>query len=51
MLDWLGENKAAAELMNAVEEVTERGIKTKDLGGQNTTEQVTQAIVDEIRSL
>ncbi|GAA6004508.1 hypothetical protein JCM10207_000758 [Rhodosporidiobolus poonsookiae] len=50
MLDWLGEHKAATQLMEAVERVCEKGIKTGDLGGTAKTVEVTAAVVQEILS-
>jgi tartrate dehydrogenase/decarboxylase / D-malate dehydrogenase len=44
MLEHLGENDAAARLMGAIEQVTRAGMFTPDLGGKNTTEQVTGAV-------
>ncbi|KAK2777668.1 hypothetical protein FQN53_002116 [Emmonsiellopsis sp. PD_33] len=48
MLSWLGEKKAAAELLECVESVCERGIVTQDLGGKSTTIEVTNAVCEEI---
>jgi tartrate dehydrogenase/decarboxylase/D-malate dehydrogenase len=45
MLEHLGEPKAAARLMRAIERVTaDRTLHTPDLGGNATTRQVTQAV-------
>jgi tartrate dehydrogenase/decarboxylase/D-malate dehydrogenase len=45
LLEHLGENAAAKELMNAVEHVTaEKTLHTRDLGGTATTDQVTKAV-------
>ena len=44
MLEHLGEAKAAARLMKAVEKVTASGLHTPDLGGKATTAQVTLAV-------
>lgn len=45
MLEHLGENDAARRLMSAIEAVTsDPTLHTQDLGGQATTEQVTQAV-------
>ncbi len=44
MLEHLGEAKAAARLMKAVESVTASGVLTPDLGGKATTRQVTDAV-------
>ena len=46
MLEHLGEADAARRLMRAVEAVTARGeVRTPDLGGTATTEQVTAAVI------
>lgn len=50
MLSWLGEDSAAAILIDCVERVCKRGVLTADLGGKSNTAQVTQAVCDEIRS-
>jgi tartrate dehydrogenase/decarboxylase/D-malate dehydrogenase len=44
MLEHLGELKAAARLMRAIEKVTEQGVFTPDLGGKATTKDVTEAV-------
>ena len=44
MLEHLGEAKAAARLMGAVEAVTGSGVLTPDLGGKATTREVTDAV-------
>jgi tartrate dehydrogenase/decarboxylase/D-malate dehydrogenase len=44
MLEHLGEPKAAARLMKAVESVTEEGVLTPDLGGVHDTRAVTNAV-------
>lgn len=50
MLDHLGEAAAAARLMRAVERVTRAGeVLPRDLGGDATTRQVTDAVIDAIR--
>lgn len=51
MLAWLGEEKAAQQLMDCVERVSESGVVTGDLGGTATTKQVTAAMVEEIGRL
>ncbi|WWC86576.1 tartrate dehydrogenase [Kwoniella dendrophila CBS 6074] len=51
MLDWLGENEASRLLMKAIEQTCADGIKTKDLGGNANTQQVTDAVIDRIRAL
>ena len=50
MLSWLGEEAAAQRLLECVERVCEKGIKTTDLGGSANTAQVTAAVCDEIRA-
>ena len=44
MLEHLGEPRAAARLMKAIETVTASGLHTPDLGGKATTIDVTQAV-------
>lgn len=48
MLNWLGEEAAAQKMMDAVEAVTERGVMTKDLGGNAGTQEVTNAVCAEL---
>jgi tartrate dehydrogenase/decarboxylase/D-malate dehydrogenase len=48
MLEHLGEARAAARLMKAVESVTGGGVLTPDLGGKATTAQVTEAVKREL---
>lgn len=50
MLEHLGEAKAAARLMEAVEKVTADGVLTPDIGGTATTQQVTDAVCEAIRA-
>ena len=50
MLEHLGEAKAAARLMEAVEKVTAEGVITPDIGGTATTQQVTDAVCEAIRA-
>ena len=51
MLDHLGETQAAARLLDAVERVTaDPTLHTPDLGGTATTRDVTDAMLDAIRS-
>ena len=45
MLDHLGEAKASARLMKAVEKVTASGVLTPDLGGTAKTKDVTRAVI------
>jgi tartrate dehydrogenase len=51
MVRWVGEEKAADGLMKAIENVTARGIKTRDLGGNEDTKGVTEAVCKEIEGL
>jgi len=44
MMAWLGEQEASHRLMQAVEAVCVKGIKTKDLGGTASTKEVTEAV-------
>jgi tartrate dehydrogenase/decarboxylase/D-malate dehydrogenase len=48
MLEHLGEQDAAARLMQAVERVTASSLHTPDLGGQATTREVTSAVCDHL---
>ena len=51
MLDHLGEQPAAARLMAAIERVTAAGeAMPRDLGGDATTRQVTDAVIEAIRA-
>ena len=51
MLDHIGETAAAARLMDAIETITvNKELHTPDLGGTATTDQVTDAIIDVIRT-
>lgn len=51
MLAWLGEENASKKLLDCVENVCERGILTRDLGGMATTKDVTDAVVAEVEKL
>ncbi|KIW63111.1 tartrate dehydrogenase [Phialophora macrospora] len=51
MVRWLGQPEAADLLMEAVEAVLERGVKTRDLGGGAGTEEVTDEVCAEILRL
>lgn len=44
MLDHLGEGLLAGEILKAVEEVTSAGVKTVDIGGASSTNEVTEQI-------
>ncbi len=49
MLEHLGEREAAARLMGAIEKVTRQGrLHTPDLGGEASTELVTEAVLDSL---
>jgi isocitrate/isopropylmalate dehydrogenase len=50
MLTWLGEDDASCQLLDCVENICERGILTKDLGGTAKTKDVTEAVCREIAS-
>jgi len=50
MLEHLGEKRAAARLMKAVERVTaDPKLHTPDLGGKATTRQVTDSVCEALR--
>ncbi len=49
MLQHLGESEAASRLMEAIEQVTEAGNVTPDLGGSATTRQVTDSVCARIQ--
>jgi isocitrate/isopropylmalate dehydrogenase len=48
MMRWLGEVSACETLLRCLENTTEWGIKTRDLGGATNTRDVTQAVCQEI---
>ncbi|UXN04221.1 tartrate dehydrogenase [Bartonella sp. HY406] len=50
MLDHLGETGGANRIMNAIEIVGGKNIKTPDIGGTATTKEVTDAMLDAIAS-
>jgi tartrate dehydrogenase/decarboxylase/D-malate dehydrogenase len=50
MLEHLGEQDAAARLIQAVEQVCGAGILTPDVGGSATTKEVTAAVIDALHS-
>lgn len=51
LLEHLGEQRAAQRLMQAVEQVTaDTSLHTRDLGGQATTQQVTDAVCARLRA-
>ncbi|MFB4160210.1 tartrate dehydrogenase [Geomicrobium sp. JSM 1781026] len=49
MLDHLGEEASASKILNAIEHVTREQIVTPDLGGTATTEEVTEAIIKQLK--
>nr|NIM97230.1 NAD-dependent isocitrate dehydrogenase [candidate division Zixibacteria bacterium] len=50
MLDYLGEKKAGSRIQKAVERVIEKGeVLTPDMGGENTTDQIAEAIIRELQ--
>jgi tartrate dehydrogenase len=51
MVRWLGYENAADGLMKCIENVTEAGVKTKDLGGDKNTKEVTSAVCAEIEKV
>jgi tartrate dehydrogenase len=51
MVRWLGEESAADALMKAIENVTAAGVKTKDLGGNKSTKEVTEAVCAEMEKV
>lgn len=51
MLEHLGEAAAAQLLMEAVERVTDAGIRTRDLGGEADTAAVTKAVINAIEGV
>ena len=50
MLEHLGESEAALRLMKAIEDVCKQGIMTADVGGSSTTREVTDAMIEAIRT-
>ena len=48
MLRWLGEDDVAERLLECIENVCEAGVKTRDLGGTAGTNEVTEAVCEEI---
>lgn len=54
MVRWLGAGKLDAQadtLMQAIENVTVAGVKTRDLGGDRGTQEVTKAVLDQVERL
>jgi tartrate dehydrogenase/decarboxylase/D-malate dehydrogenase len=50
LLEHVGHPEAGERVLNALEETLASGTKTRDLGGSATTEEVTQAVVERLRS-
>jgi tartrate dehydrogenase/decarboxylase / D-malate dehydrogenase len=50
LLDHLEEKEAAGRLMSAIERTTQAGVLTPDVGGNSTTREVTEAVIDAIYS-
>lgn len=50
MLAWLGEEDASKKLLDTVERVCEKGVVTADLGGSAKTIDVTNAVIEEIKT-
>ncbi|KAI9634524.1 putative tartrate dehydrogenase [Dioszegia hungarica] len=48
MLHWLGEHEAAELIMRATEQACADGVKTRDLGGDAGTAEVTRAVIERI---
>jgi tartrate dehydrogenase/decarboxylase/D-malate dehydrogenase len=48
LLEHLGEAEAAAAVMDAVERAMAAGVRTRDLGGSASTEDVTRAVCNEL---
>ncbi len=51
MLDHFGENELGQKLLDVIEDVTESGIKTSDIGGKATTTEVADAICNQLKEL
>ena len=48
MVKWLGEVEAGEFLLSCVENVTQWGMRTRDLGGQHSCMEVTNAVVQDL---
>ena len=54
MVRWLGKgelDKTADQLMDAIENVSDRGVRTKDMGGSASTKEVTEAVCKEVEAI
>lgn len=49
MLDHFGEEEPGGKILDVMEQVTADGIKTRDIGGQSTTAEVTDEICSRLR--
>jgi len=50
LLDHLGHLEAGERVLNTLEDTLASGTKTRDLGGSATTEEVTEAVIERLRS-
>jgi isocitrate/isopropylmalate dehydrogenase len=50
LLEHVGQPEAGERVLAALEETLAHGIKTRDLGGSATTEEMTNAVVTRLRS-
>jgi len=50
LLDHLGYPEAGERVLNTLEETLASGVKTRDLGGSATTEEVTEDVIERLRS-
>ncbi|KAK5175516.1 uncharacterized protein LTR77_000655 [Saxophila tyrrhenica] len=54
MVRWVGQgslDKTADQLMEAIENISERGVRTRDMGGQASTKEVTDAVCKEVEAI
>jgi tartrate dehydrogenase/decarboxylase/D-malate dehydrogenase len=51
MLDHFGERELGQLLLNVVEDVTNDGIKTRDIGGSASTTEVAEAICSRLKEV
>ena len=54
MVRWLGKGEldsTADQLMEAIENVSERGVRTRDMGGKANTKEVTDAVCKEVETI
>jgi tartrate dehydrogenase/decarboxylase/D-malate dehydrogenase len=50
LLEHIGETQAGTRVLKALEDTLRSGVKTRDLGGSATTQEVTEAVVGRLRS-